>query len=90
MSEPADADGLVDSGTALDREAALLAERFPDQDRADIADRLQARFAELGDSATIRAHLVPVASATVTEDLIAGGARFRSPITDGPADLPGD
>ena len=55
MSQPAGADGLIDSGTALYRDAGLLAERLPDQDRAEIADRMRPRSAELGASASIRA-----------------------------------
>jgi len=80
MTETAGADGLIDSDAALEREAQVLAERFPGHDRGDLEHRLHERFEELADRSAIKAHLVTVAMATVTDDLVADGEEVRSPL----------
>ena len=68
MTEPA-AGGLVDPETALQRQVETLHERFPDVDRAELADRVHVTYERLKDEATIDSHLVPMTEKQVTEDL---------------------
>jgi hypothetical protein len=82
MSDPAGTDGLIDHETALEREADLIAERFPNVAHGDVERRLHEGFDELSDSATIHTHLVTVAGSAVTNELIAEGEEFRTPAAD--------
>jgi hypothetical protein len=82
MSEPVVTDGLIDHETALEREADLIAERFPGVAHDDVERRLHEGFDELAGSATIHAHLVTVAGSAVTNELIADGEEFRTPTAD--------
>jgi hypothetical protein len=80
--EPIATDGLVDAETALAREADLISERFPDEKPDDVQRRLHERFDELSEHATIRSHLVTVASSAVIGDLMAEGREFHAPAAD--------
>jgi hypothetical protein len=69
MNEPIGTDGLVDTRTALNREVDVLAQRFPDLDRAELERYVQDTYAELEHDAEVRAHLVALTRAQVTEKL---------------------
>jgi hypothetical protein len=62
-------DGLVDTQTALKREVDVLAQRFPDLDRAELERYVHDTYAELEQDAKVRAHLVAVTRAQVSEKL---------------------
>lgn len=68
MTEPAGG-GLVDPEIALQRQVETLAQRFPDVDRDDLADRVQATYDRLKDEATVDSHLVAMTEKQVTEAL---------------------
>jgi hypothetical protein len=77
MSEPIGTDGLVDTETALQREVEVLAQRFPQVDRAELDRQVRDSYAELEHDAEVRAHLVAVTRATVTEKLRARGEEIH-------------
>ena len=79
MSDPAEVDGIVDHERALQREADLIAERFPDVPSEDVERRLHEDFDHLAGEATIHTHLVTVAGSALTSELIAEGEEFHSP-----------
>jgi hypothetical protein len=69
MNEPIGTDGLLDTRTALNREVEVLAQRFPDIDRDELARYVRDTYAELEHEAAVRAHLVALTRAQVTEKL---------------------
>jgi hypothetical protein len=73
MNEPIGTDGLVSTETALQREVDVLAQRFPDLERDELDRYVQETYAELESHAAVRAHLVAVTRALVTEKLRAEG-----------------
>ena len=77
MSEPIGTDGLVSTETALSREVEVLAQRFPGVDRAELDRQVRETYAELEHDAEVRAHLVAVTRATVTEKLRARGEEIH-------------
>lgn len=77
MNEPIGTDGLVDTETALLREVELLAQRFPDVDRETLDRYVHEIYAELSDHAAVKAHLVAITEAQVTERLLAEGQRLQ-------------
>ena len=80
MSEPAGTNGLVDTETALQREAEVIGARFPEVSRAEVERRLRESFEQLANGATVQSHLVTVAGAALTNELLAEGKHFHSPI----------
>lgn len=72
MTEPAGG-GLVDPEIALQRQVETLSQRFPDVDRAELAERVQATYDRLKDEATVDSHLVAMTEKQVTEDLRGSG-----------------
>lgn len=72
MTEPADG-GLVDPEIALQRQVETLGQRFPDVDRAELAERVHATYDQLKDEATVDSHLVAMTEKQVTEDLRGSG-----------------
>ncbi len=69
MSEPIGTGGLVDTETALQREVDVLSQRFPQLEREELERYVQDTYAELEQDAQVRAHLVAVPRARVTEKL---------------------
>jgi protein-tyrosine phosphatase-like protein len=69
MNEPIGTDGLVDSETALQREVDVLSQRFPQMERDELERYVRDTYAELERDAEVRAHLVAVTRARVTEKL---------------------
>lgn len=69
MSEPIGTGGLVDTETALQREVDVLSQRFPQLEREELERYVQDTYAELEQDAQVRAHLVAVTRARVTEKL---------------------
>jgi hypothetical protein len=67
MNEPIE--GLVDSETAIRREIDVLAQRFPKVPRAELEQEVRRAYAELESGAHVRAHLLAVTRAKVTENL---------------------
>jgi hypothetical protein len=77
MNEPIGTDGLVSTETALQREVDVLAQRFPEMDRAELDRFVRETYAELENEAEVRAHLVAVTRATVTEKLRVRGEKIQ-------------
>jgi hypothetical protein len=69
VSEPIGTGGLVDTETALQREVDVLSQRFPQLEREELERYVQDTYAELEQDAQVRAHLVAVTRARVTEKL---------------------
>jgi len=69
VSEPIGTGGLVDTETALQREVDVLSQRFPQLEREELERYVQDTYAELEQDAQVRAHLVAVPRARVTEKL---------------------
>ena len=69
MNEPVSTDGLVDTETALRREVDVLAQRFPETDRAELQKCVYDTYAELERGAEVKAHLVALTRAQVSEKL---------------------
>jgi hypothetical protein len=78
-AEPLGGQGLVDNDTALQREADLISERFPDLPAEEVERRLHEGYDELAEHATIQSHLVTVAGASLTNELLAEGQEFVVP-----------
>src|SRR5262245_6923765 len=74
MTEPAGSGGLVDAETAIRREVEVLAQRFPDVDRAELDHEVRATYEDLKRDAEIEAHLFALTRAQVTEKLRAAAA----------------
>jgi hypothetical protein len=73
MTEPATTGGLVDPEIALQRQIETLAQRFPDVERAELAERVHATYERLKQEATVDSHLVAMTEKQVTEDLRRNG-----------------
>ena len=84
MNEPIGTDGLVSTETALQREVEVLAQRFPDLDRDELDRYVRETYAELESDAQVRAHLVAVTRAAVTEKLRARGIAIHVRSDDRP------
>jgi hypothetical protein len=69
--------GNVDA--ELEREADLVAERFPDAPRATIDEAIRAAYHELAATATVRAHLFTITGSVVMNRLRAEGFTYRPP-----------
>lgn len=84
MTEPATSGGLVDPEVALRRQIETLTQRFPDVQRAELADRVHATYERLKQEATVDSHLVAMTEKQVTEDLRRNGesVHVRSDGTD--------
>ena len=63
--------------TALQREVEVLTQRFPDVDRAELDRYVRDTYTELEHDAEVRAHLVAVTRAMVTEKLRARGEKIH-------------
>jgi hypothetical protein len=63
----------------LEREADLVAERFPDVPRATIDEAIGRTYHELAATATVRAHLFTITGSVVMNRLRAEGATYRPP-----------
>jgi hypothetical protein len=63
----------------LQREADLVAERFPDAPRAAIDEAVREAYHELAATATVRAHLFTITGSVVMNRLRAEGLTYRSP-----------
>jgi hypothetical protein len=73
----------------LEREADVIAERFPDVPRATIDEAVREVYHELAATATVRAHLFTVTRSVVMNRLRAQGFTYRpregsSPAQGGP------
>src|SRR5262245_54554220 len=64
-------------GAELEREADVIAERFPDVPRAAIADAVREVYHELASTATVRAHLFTITGSVVLNRLRAQGFTYR-------------
>jgi hypothetical protein len=69
---------MIDVETVLRREADIVAAHFPDQPRAEIDELVHETYSELDETATVKAHLVAVTGAVVSEHLREGGAEFHA------------
>jgi hypothetical protein len=69
MNGPIGAHGLVDIETALQREVEVLTLRFPQVDRAEIDRCVRDTYDELRRGAEVKAHLLAVTRAKVTDQL---------------------
>jgi hypothetical protein len=63
----------------LEREADVVAERFPDVPRADIDEAVREVYHELAMTATVRAHLFTITGSVVMNRLRAQGFTYRPP-----------
>jgi hypothetical protein len=77
MNEPVTTEGLVDTETALRREADVLAQRFPDTDRAELQRCVYDTYAELESTAEVKTHLLALTRAQVTEKMRERGEPMR-------------
>jgi hypothetical protein len=77
MNEPIGTDGLVDTETALQREVDVLAQRFPEVDHTELERCVHDTYAALEHDAQVRAHLVAVTRAKVTETLRTRGEKIH-------------
>jgi len=69
MSEPISTGGLINTGTALQREVDALAPRFPQVARSELERYVLETYEELRSGAEVEAHLIAVTRAQVTEKL---------------------
>jgi hypothetical protein len=70
----------------LDREADVVAERFPDVPRATIDEAVHAVYGELAATATVRVHLFTITGAVVMNRLRTQGFTYRPPTRRSPAE----
>ena len=63
--------------TALRREVEVLAQRFPDMDRGELQRCVYDTYVELERGAEVRAHLVALTRAQVSEELRLRGERVH-------------
>lgn len=71
--------GLRDIDAELEREADLVADRFPDVPRETIVQAIREVYRELAANATVRTHLFTITASVVMNRLRAQGATFRPP-----------
>jgi hypothetical protein len=62
--------GVEDPETALRHETETLAQRFPDVPKSEVDRRLHEAYHQLDRDARVKAHLIALTSAKVTEDLL--------------------
>jgi ArsR family transcriptional regulator len=70
MTEPKSAKGVDDPQTALKHQVDTLAQRFPEVTRDEVEKRVRHTYNELQRNARVKAHLISLTSAQVTEELL--------------------
>jgi hypothetical protein len=71
--------GIRNVEAELEREADLVAARFPDVPRASIDEAVNEAYQELAATATVRAHLFTITGSVVMNRLRAQGFVYRPP-----------
>jgi hypothetical protein len=70
MTEPTSAKGVDDPQTALKHQVDTLAQRFPEVPRDEVDKRVRHTYNELQRTARVKAHLISLTSAQVTQELL--------------------
>jgi hypothetical protein len=70
MTEPTSAKGVEDPQLALKHQVDTLAQRFPEVPRDEVEKRVRHTYNELQKDARVKAHLISLTSAQVTEELL--------------------
>jgi hypothetical protein len=77
---------IRDVDADLEREADIVAGRFPDVPRATIDEAIREVYHELAATATVRAHLFTITGSVVMNRLRAQGFTYRAPARRSPAE----